>query len=60
MPDKLDDKKFCLNLATLFGVVLLWVVLDLIFGKQTDLTDLLIIGFFLVWNANVSRKAEAV
>jgi len=49
---KINERKFYINLALFFLVGIAWAILDAIFDKTTDLTNLLVIGFFIVWNVN--------
>lgn len=50
--------KFIINSILFFASVFLWVLMDGIADKETDITDVLIISFFVVWNINVARKEE--
>jgi len=49
---KINERKFYINLALFFLVGIFWTILDAIFNETTDLTNLLVIGFFVVWNVN--------
>jgi len=54
----MDDKQFWLNLLYLFGIAIFWTVLDVIFGKSTDLTDKILLAFFIIWNVNTCAKKQ--
>lgn len=56
----MGDTKFYKNLALFFLTGAVWIILDLIFGNTTDLTDLLIVSFFIVWNTNQCKKDKAI
>ena len=48
-------------LGNVAGFAALWAVftvLDMLSGKDPDLTQTLILAFFLVWNSNVALKSN--
>jgi hypothetical protein len=56
----MNTKRFYLNIAGFFAAGIFWTLLDVAFDKDTDFTNLLILAFFIVWNANACRKNEDV
>ena len=55
----MDVKHFYQNLFGFFAIGAVWAILDVITGNKTDLTDLLIMAFFLVWNLNQSKARNS-
>ena len=55
----MDIKFFYKNLFGFFAFGATWAVLDVITGNKADLTDVLIMAFFLVWNLNQSKAGKA-
>lgn len=51
-----SDKKFFKYLFGFFAVGLIWAILDVITGNTTDLTDVLICSFFVMWNISQSAN----
>ncbi len=41
--------KFWTRVSIFIGVTMAWVVLDLTFGFKPDLTDSMIVAFFITW-----------
>ena len=53
-----DTKRFYINILQFLGIGLFWTLLDIVLDTTTDLTDLIILAFFLVWNSNVCQKTK--
>jgi len=40
-------------------MVIFWTLLDAVFDKDTGLTNMLLLGFFIVWNINTCARKDA-
>ncbi len=44
------------NLVMFFCIAFFWRILDSLTGNFTDITTLMVISFFLVWNNSQGKK----
>jgi hypothetical protein len=52
----MDNMRFYGNLAALILICAFWVLLDVIFENKSELTDVMLMAFFLVWNLNACKS----